>query len=1217
MFLKEITIAGFKSFADRTKILLHPGVTCIVGPNGCGKSNIVDALRWVLGEQSAKALRGGKMQDVIFEGTDSRKPLPMCEVSLLFTDCEDQLGTTFHEVEITRRATREGGSDYYLNGKNCRLKDIQRLFMDTGIGRVSYSFMVQGQIDQILSTNPSERRLIFEEAAGITKYKSQRQEALQKLGHVEQNLARVTDVVSEINRQTTSLKRQAIKAVRYQKLKHRLTHLDLANQACQFNTRQTTADKFCKEVDVLSQSLEAKQVALKALEAALDERRTARAAFTESVERSQEASFTLKTKREEEEHRRHLASTRREDLLGRMATLDKEIDTLQKEVAGVDVRTQEESQNAQLQLSLVGEVDQSLREKTAHFEACQTALGQAEQALNEARSKRDRLENDIRRTRSEVSSHEVELKTTEAQTTHGEDALSVLVGEVEAAKARLSAVLANEAAVQAKRKAAEDEHKEAQVRVQTVRTAFRDHQDALQKADREVAQKQAELQVLEGLQAKLEGCSEAARSVLQGKLGEGWSKDAFKLLSPQLEVSEVYAPAFEAFLGAAADALIPSGSVDIAAFAQAVTDKKLGRVCAQLSAPLSQSKGPLLPGVKPLLSLVSCAEPAWEGVLAAVFNGAYLAEDLATFLKAWQEAPGFDFRYVVTVKGELVDSRGLVYAGEGGAGKGQGMIQRRAQMKKLQGKIEEALVHQKTVQAEGQKHKESLSEAEAALDAAGRALTATSQEVSASAAEKRVVEGQVLQSDTALTRSRSVLKALSDRHLQAKTRLEAAQAALNKAEAEGTALVTRVQEMEKAIEEKRALRDAAREALSGTRLELSEKRQRLEALQHGKTRLERERDSLKSRLTQREGEKATGSNQAKLLEAEAGEAAARAETFAKEHAEATVLLEKHRESLKEVEALIRVKETEMTQAHHALREVETSHLGLSKKLAEEEAARSLIVEKVQAEYTLEISTIDFNAEIALANQPAAVKMELSALEDAAIVSEDVPFEVINSEAIEWPAVVREVRSLRQSINNLGAVNLVAIDEYVELKERADFLQAQMNDLTQARDAVLGAINEINTTSQALFEDTFKKVQVNFRATFAKLFGGGVADLELVAKDDPLESGIEIIACPPGTKLKSLSLLSGGQKTMTAVALLFSIYQVKPSPFCVLDELDAPLDDANIGRFTAILKEYTEFSQFLVITHNKRTLSAANTLYGVTMPERGVTQLVSLKFETVP
>ena len=411
MYLREIVISGFKSFADRTRFDLSKGMTAVVGPNGCGKSNIVDAIRWVLGEQSAKALRGASMQDVIFEGTDKRKALPTCEVALTFTDCESEMGTQFNEVEISRRVTRDGGSDYYINGKVSRLKDIQRLFANTGVGRVSYSFMLQGQIDQILSTNPAERRTIFEEAAGITLYKAQRKEALNKFALVDANLARVTDVIEEVSRQIGSLKRQASKALRYQRLNHRLTHLDLAFSAYRYADLNASVSAAEKRASQLRQQVEAHAESLASDESILTEKKVARAELAHTMEELQQRVYALRSEKENAENQAELSVVRAKDFEGRIAEYQKEITDLEKQKQALTERAQSETENKQMQLGVVDDSDRIFRDRNNELIAAQERLGEMEAELQNRRQQVLHAENRINRARSRCTTLEVDLKT--------------------------------------------------------------------------------------------------------------------------------------------------------------------------------------------------------------------------------------------------------------------------------------------------------------------------------------------------------------------------------------------------------------------------------------------------------------------------------------------------------------------------------------------------------------------------------------------------------------------------------------------------------------------------------------------------------------------------------------------------------------------------------------------------------------------------------------
>ena len=417
MYLKQVTINGFKSFADKTVMALTKGVTCIVGPNGCGKSNIVDAIRWVLGEQSAKALRGGKMQDVIFQGTESRKPLQFCDVTLLFSDCEDQLGTNFHEVEISRKVTRDGGSDYYINGKTARLKNIQELFMDTGIGRVSYSFMVQGQIDQILSSNPGERRSIFEEAAGITKYKTQRRDALNKLALVEQNLARATARIEALSRQISSLKRQASKALRYKRISFRLRHLDLALNAKNYAEQTNILTEDSQILKTLSTRIFEVSQKLSAGEEALLRMRSQRAEIQAELERMRQASAEIRSQKEQAQRNSEFASVRKKDLLDRSVQLEKELESLREQLSVLEGKEKGDAEVKQMQLNLVSEDDEIYRQQGAELAETENALRLAEEELSRARQDTLMNEGAITRLRANCTTLEVDLKS--YQVRHG------------------------------------------------------------------------------------------------------------------------------------------------------------------------------------------------------------------------------------------------------------------------------------------------------------------------------------------------------------------------------------------------------------------------------------------------------------------------------------------------------------------------------------------------------------------------------------------------------------------------------------------------------------------------------------------------------------------------------------------------------------------------------------------------------------------------------
>jgi len=1227
MYLREVVINGFKSFADRTRLRLDRGVTAIVGPNGCGKSNIVDCIRWVLGEQSAKALRGGRMQDVIFEGTDKRKPLQMCEVSLIFAECEDELGTQFNEVEITRRVTRDGGSDYFLNGKGCRLKDIQRLFMDTGVGRVSYSFMVQGQIDQILSSNPAERRTIFEEAAGITRYKSQRKEALNKLALVEQNLSRVTDVIEELSRQIGSLKRQAGKALRYKRFRHRLTHLDLAWNAHQYQERFGKFGEYEDKAKTLRASVESLQSALGEKEAALEHTRAERNEHAGTLQEAQQSVFDLRSEKEAAESRSEFALIRAKDLRERIERLSRELKEFDEQLAALSDRERDRAENKRAQMEMVGSSDAVFQEKSTAVRETEETLAKADRELQQLRQDLLVVEGSVTRLRQQCTTSEVDLKSYQVKHAEVSDRRHELNSERGTIEQRLQETRDAREARQNEASEAEEAARQAQERVGEARARFRDLQGQISEADRELARKSARLATLEDLQRRFEGFSEGAKAILQGKLDDIIAKGSYYALGRYLEVEEGYGDMLELLLGTAAEAIVIDEFERAAPLAEALRERQAGRACIQVpmtGAPApDQPAGALPEGITAAGAVVRAREEKLAPLLRQFLNGCYFAEDLESFLDYIRANPGFDFYQCVTRAGEVIDWRGLVFAGpRKGAGKESSFIQREKQIRELTSQVEADNARLTGLYEQADKEQAALAGAEQALETARARSEECRSEVATLRAEERGFDENLSQNAQAIERCDKQLAEMDESRSRAEQRVSEAQRKLEEAEQQIREKRQAIDIHEKEVARLREERDRGREGLAEVRLDLAEKRQRLELLDRGLSEIGEQRGEIEAQKLRRNQELDTMRQEAARLEEESGEQAGKARELARTLEVTMETLRTARQKHSAAEEAIRKAEEGLAEERSRLRNEESSLNALEVKLAEERSQAAFMQEKVESEYQRNVAEIDWKQELWRANEEFETRVKLDELEDDSELTprrkrergEPSEEDLASMDQTSWPEISTEIRNLRERISALGEVNPNAIEEYAELKERYDFLKSQSDDLWNSKNELLKAIDEINRTSQELFQQTFEQVRKNFVFTFEKLFGGGQADLALIEAEDILESGIEITARPPGTKLKSLSLLSGGQKTMTAVALLFAIYMVKPSPFCVLDELDAPLDDANIGRFTDMLRQFTRYSQFLVITHSKRTIASADTLYGVTMEERGVTRMISMRFD---
>lgn len=1221
MYLKQLRINGFKSFADITKITLEPGVTTVVGPNGCGKSNIADAIRWVLGEQSAKSLRAGLMQDVIFQGTDSRKSVNLCEVALLFSDCESELGTAYREVEITRRVSRDGASDYLLNGKACRLKDIQGLFMDTGIGRVSYSFMVQGQIDQILSTNPAERRMIFEEAAGISKYKAQRREALNKLNLVDTNLARVTDVMEEVSRQIGSLRRQATKALRYQRISDRLTHLDLAWSSFRFGQQEAALESRRSEVDSLRGKSRLLAEALRSREEELNKKRDERSELYTTLREAQQRVFDLRSKKEQAENQSEFHELRCKDLEQRVGSLTVEVRQLrgQQEVLREEMAGGREDEASQR--SLVDRFDEQLQEQSTTLDLLQDQMVKALSDLQGLKQKILTAESKVSRLRSDCTAIEVELKTDSLRQAGIRDEIEVAKQEQIKLERGLRAVLNLLEERAREKERLEREMEPLREESERLGGEFRNLQSKIQILDREVAQNLAQLRILEELERKLEGFGDGAKAILGGEFKGIFGDEAFQPLTGALRIEQGYTKAMIGLLGPAVDAIILRDSESVISVTEQLELKKLGRACLHFSVPECEieRREDLPKWLCHAEDVVGTKEEELKKHLRNLLSGCYFCETLEQFLRFWWENEGFEFLFVATKSGELVDRRGVVYGGSG-TGESETYLQRQEEIKRLKDKISEGESRLSDFRGEGNKQLERIEGIECDLEKRNRAILELAEEISTAKGQEVATSENLEQVGRRLERVEAEIASIQEGKEDSRATLQRVGEQLKSAETELTSCQGAMMDREAEIEAIREERDSRRQEVSDFRLDLAEKRQRLETIERSVGDTSKQVANLEQLILRRSQEQDTLHEQITELVKEAERQRQNAVEIGKTLKIAQTTLKGYRKNLIAAENAIRSLEESLSSEQEEVRLVDAEFNQHEVQLTKERSELSFLVEEVLREYQVELESVDWEKEMWLAGDRLQDRVKLDEEGDFGPVfperiDQDKPSEadLTRIRSTIWTEIADEVKALRSRIISMGPVNLIAIDEYAELNDRHDFLKSQSDDLWKSKEQLLSAIDEINQTSQKLFKETFDQVRKNLSFTFQSLFGGGTSDLRLIDSEDALESGIEIIARPPGTRLCNLALLSGGQKTMTAVALLFAIYMVKPSPFCLLDELDAPLDDANIGRFVKMLKQFTKFSQFVIITHNKRTIASANSIFGVTMQEKGVSKMVSMRF----
>ncbi|MBN1404491.1 MAG: chromosome segregation protein SMC [Opitutales bacterium] len=1224
MFLKELRIQGFKSFADQTLLALKPGITAIVGPNGCGKSNIADALRWVLGEQSTKSLRADAMADVIFQGSTKRKPLSLCEVALTFADCEETLGTSFNELEIARRVTRDGSSDYFINGAKARLKDIQLLFMGTGVGQVSYSFLLQGRIDQILSSNPSERRAIFEEAAGISRYKTQRRDAMDKLRGVEADLARVGDVLDEVTRRIGTLRRQASKAVRYKLLNERAGHLELALSAWE-------RERLAREINEASAVVEGTRTRLFKSRAAMEKSaeqiaslREGLLASEEKLAQARQAVYELQAGRDKAMAAAETAAVRRRDHLAHKDLVSGELSEMDAEKAGLEESARQRKEMRAKLMELFGQGDGALDERARELQEARKELEETEQELSSARQRQIQADSALARQRTLVARLDADLEASQERS-------AALAEEMRLAADELSAERREQEQVQSMREQLEerrDNEAEALQRAKTQAQSAVASLEAVRKEIRELERTHDSLctraNMLEELQKRMEGFSGGAKAILQGKLSDAVPSSAqCALLMETMDVEERWTGAVEMLLGSGIDALTIDSAQDAESLRDELMRGRHGQACLILP-PQNAAHKPvdatdMAPQPLAALDVIRARRQDSAPVLQSLFSQCWLFETLADFLACREANPGWRFAKVATLDGCTVDACGMVTIGHGGERKDSFLL-RQSQIRSLR---EEAAAKQDLLAALGEREDEadeSARRATGAVNAATQALAASDQELALLRGQERGTSERMARAAARMETRRGEQQRIEAGRMEAERKILQAREELEAIERATKSGGGELNALEEAIAVARSRTEDMRTSYEALRMEHAGRKQRLEMAHREVAEVERMLQEWTLRRQRRESDSSRHAEQISTLEAEIEDQQALAAKMQEELEGAHKVQEQRRDETAAAQRHVHALEQDLAEQRKGQDELADALTKQEVALVKLNSSMEFLAEEVEREHSLKLENVDWREQILLAGEAPPERLQIDMDDEpmldqiACACKEPTAEEIAAVPLPDWADIKAQAYAHRERIDALGAINLLAIEEYQELRERHSFLKTQSDDLWQAREKLLAAIEEINKSSMDLFRNTFLQIQANFRYTFETLFGGGEASVELVDSDDPLEAGVEINARPPGTRLRSIALLSGGQKTMTAMALLFAIYMVKPSPFCVLDEIDAPLDEANVSRFSNMLERFLDHSQFFIITHNKHTIARANTIYGVTMEERGVSRVLSMRMD---
>lgn len=1193
MRIKKLELIGFKSFKDRTVIQFDAGITGVVGPNGCGKSNIVDALMWVMGDQSAKDLRASAMTDVIFAGSEGYAPHGMCEVSLTLENDGGPFPAKYlkhSEIMVTRKLHRNGEGEYFINKEVARLKDVQEIFMDTGAGSKGFSIIAQGMIGKIITAKPEDRRMLIEEAAGITKFKARKKESQRKLISTDQNLVRLQDIIGELKRQIDSLQRQAQRAERYRNIKNQIEDLELWLSSAQYVNLKTAADAAqrifdeAQSIEVGSEAglatmqaeLESLKLTILEQEKAVETKQQDFFTFQSNVQKKemeiQELRFQLEQAKRNEQMTGNILSEQkaRHELLARdLSELTALADELKTESESLTAESAEKSDAFSSAQTRYSAIDDELTVKRRE----QIALGQSESALD---AQVNSFRNRISEIEANIAEEEITLNELREKSHEFESRRRKVIAGLDQERQMQIDLSSDADSFEANKKILSEQLQQKQIEVQE----FKDN----------LNETASRLYGLENLAANFEGFEEGVKQVMlwsKAKSAElhadGSVSESFKPVSEVIEVPADFEIAMEAALGTKLQMLLSQKSDEAVQAVDHLKEQNSGRSSfyansGNYAKPLEgnpQSES----GVIGLLKNIVKSSDTYASSVSQILDGVAVVDSIRTALKLRPEFSGWTF---VTQDGDTLSPDGVLTGGSKDSAE-SGVLKRRREIKELSAKKSEWAGKLALANASMKKIEEQL--ANVLNDFEGAQKRRVEQEIKVAERRKDLerAENEFQQAQVTVERQEKEVRRLTEQLEQLTTKSDELSEKL-------VGVRTQKVELESIVE---ALTNEYNEMKDGFETQQSEVMD-LQVRAASKT---QEFSGVTRQLEMVQ-------KQVSDLEAQLSRMSEEAEGYNSQMSDGQYAMEQAKIDFERLLAEVESKRLEMSQFKNQF-EVETSHI---RDLEE----RVITLQRERNDRLARMNEAQLKLEQAKMKEQYLIDQ---VREKYMLILPDVVSKYADREGNPEEADT-ELKDLREKLAKIGEVNLSAINEYSETQERYSFLTQQHTDLTDAKEQLRKVIDRINKICSKRFKETFDLVNERFQKVFPVLFGGGEAMLTLIEENEKGEMGIEIIAKPPGKKMQNVTLMSGGEKALTAVALVFSIFLVKPSPYCLLDEVDAPLDDANVFRFNDLVREMAKRSQIIVVTHNKHTMEVAQKLYGVTMQERGVSTMVSVSLADI-
>lgn len=1184
MYLKQLDMQGFKSFAEKISLEFNSGITSIVGPNGSGKSNISDAIRWVLGEQSIKNLRGGKMEDVIFAGTEHRKPLGFAEVSITIDNSDASLPIDFNEVTITRRIFRSGESEYLINKSHCRLKDITELFLDTGIGRDGYSVIGQGRVDEILSSRSEDRRHIFEEASGIMKYKVKKMDAEKKLELTRQNLERISDIIIELESQLQPLKEQSETARRFLELHENLKELDV-------NVYLDSVDKSSEKLRTLDDQykaakdqIESENKKLNSITGSNREKTDLLKAFNDKIEDSRKRYYEIEGNIERCGSDINLNNEKKANLNKNIERLNSETEELQAKILEID---KEESGKK----DRINYLEKQLKDYTGKLAAYEKQMEELLKTLDEDERNIELLKTDIMDKmdiqtdkRMQINNINTHIENMQKRQKSIDNEVYQNIVEYDREKIKKEDLTENILNTGKQIEKLKNKQKELVSERNESDSLLEDMRKKQSRIKSEIQFKSSRARTLREMEHNLEGYNQSVRQVLQAcRKSPEFGKGIYGALAQLIKVDNKYETAIEMSLGGALQNIVTQSEEDAKKAIEFLKSNKIGRATflpvtsvkgrsfdSSTFAEIYRSEG--FCGVAS--SLVVC-DPGYEGIVSSLLGKVVVADNLDNAIKM-ARAFSYAFR-IVTLDGDIINTGGSMTGGST-ENRGTGILSRSRE-------IEELAVELKA-----------LKEQEISL---GKDIEMLADDISQINTEVSSLENDIKNNELVKIRDESQLSQieeniekllakkdmLNQEKIQLDRQLKQISEELEKYQNELSAIENEIDEARRIVsgyqekhKEDQSVRDALHADITDFKISVNSIRESIDSVKETSGRLLSEKEGIQKSILRKENEKVKYVSEIKHLD--------------KLNEGLDLMIRKHGQEkdgktfeLDRLTEECKILEEELRDIVNKINEVNKNILLLQEEYSRFEVKKTKLETEMEALHDRMWNEYEITYSSAL-----NYKKEIGSMTQAS----------------------KRITEIKNKIKELGPVNLASIDEYIKTKERYEFMSNQKSDMVQAREKLLKVVYEMTSIMKKQFLEQFKLINENFNIVFKELFNGGRAGLILVNQDNVLESGIEIEVQPPGKKLQNMMLLSGGERAFTAIALLFSILRLRPTPFCVLDEIEAALDDANVYRFSEYLRRYSSQTQFIMVTHRKGTMEGSDTLYGVTMQEHGISKIISMK-----